>query len=433
MADWQQAFLSKVVLDQDTKAAVNAGITPEFFRDEDYRRIYEYILQHYNTYNTPADEQVMRQKFPTEDWEPQAQPLEYLIERLRQDRKFVLVSQGLNTAANFLANEDGDAMIEALMAKIIQARLETSQSMDVDITASKEAILDLLYDRMDNPGHLRGISTGVQGIDYVTGGLQPEQFVVIFGTPKSFKSANLLYMALAVHRQAKVPMFVGFEMSHIEQQDRLLSLISGVSLTKIMNGTLNIKELRQVEKALDVLEGMRPFMFSTDIQAASTVGGIQAKVQEYNPDVVFIDGAYLMQSEKTGVEQGSPQALTDISRSCKRLAQAAKVPIVITTQASLARSKGGLGLHSGMYTQAWGQDCDILLGAERIREEGQDEQAPARVRFRVLESRSGPRKDCVLEWDWSSGSVEEIDEAEVRRQLSGTQRYGEPDDEIDAA
>ena len=33
-----------------------------------------------------------------------------------------------------------------------------------------------------NPGYLRGISTGVQGIDYVTGGLQPEQFIVIIGT-----------------------------------------------------------------------------------------------------------------------------------------------------------------------------------------------------------------------------------------------------------
>ena len=80
---------------------------------------------------------------------------------------------------------------------------------------------------------------GFDGIDYVTGGLQPEQYVVLLGTPKSFKSATLLAMALAVHRQAKIAAFIGFEMSNIEQQDRLVSLFSGVSLTKIMNGTLS--------------------------------------------------------------------------------------------------------------------------------------------------------------------------------------------------
>jgi DnaB-like helicase C terminal domain len=202
--------------------------------------------------------------------------------------------------------------------------------------------------------------------------------------------------------------------------DRTVSLLSGVSLTKIMNGTLNAREEKAIDRALAEIEAMRSFIFSTDITSATTVSGVQAKIQEYQPDAVFIDGAYLMQSELVRVEPGSPQALTNISRSLKRLAQSSKIPIAITTQASLVRSKGGLGLQSAMYTQAWGQDSDIFLGVERMGERVADETVstdPVQVKFKVIESRSGPRKEVILEWDWNKGHVEELDAAVMRQRL----------------
>jgi replicative DNA helicase len=235
-----------------------------------------------------------------------------------------------------------------------------------------------------------------------------------------------------VHQAAKLPLFMGFEMSKVEQEDRLLSLTSRVSLSKIMNGTFSAPEEKRIEKALTQMEAMRSFILSSDITSGTTISGVQAKMQEYSPDVVFIDGAYLMQSELDGVTPGSPQALTDISRSLKRLAQSSKTPIVVTTQASLARSKGGLTAHSAMYTQAWGQDCDVLLGVERMGERKADETGtePVPVKFRVIESRSGPRKEVVLEWDWHRGSVQELDPAAMKERLdrhSGKPSYATDD------
>ena len=229
-------------------------------------------------------------------------------------------------------------------------------------------------------------------------------------------------MAKAVHQQSKISLFVGFEMSNIEQQDRLVSLYSGVSLSKITSGRLNRREFEKVSEAMAMVEGMRPFIFSTDIRSATTVSGLQAKIQNYNPDVLFVDGAYLMQSELEKVEPGSPQALTNISRSLKRLAQAQKIPVVITTQASLTRSKGGLSIGSAMYTQAWGQDCDVMMGVERVipdkgEEEPEELGGPVTVKFKVIESRSGPRKLTMLEWDWAHGDVSEIDMAALRAAL----------------
>jgi replicative DNA helicase len=424
MADWQAAFLSKVILDEEMQAAVVAGITTEFFRDERYQRVYEFLVAHYSKHGTAPDLEVVAQVFPSMEWKPQKQALSYLIEQMRRDRKFVLLTQGLSAAADHIKAEDADEMEMAMHSALVQSRLETSASEDADFTERQVHVEERLIDRMDNPGHLRGISTGFKGIDFVTGGLQPEQFVVLLGTPKSFKSATLLAMAIAVHAQAKSPLFIGFEMSSIEQEDRTTSLLSGVGLTKIMNGTLSTKEFDAVQKALRAVSAMRPFVFSTDITSATTVSGVQAKIQEYQPDVVFVDGAYLMQPDDDKIEPGSPAAMTSVSRGFKRLAQSSKIPIVVTTQASLVRSRSGLSLASGMYTQAWGQDCDVFLGVERQTDDKDqpDHAGPAKVKFRVIESRSGPRRDTLLEWDWSHGSVTELDPEAIRAMLSTKRR-----------
>ena len=61
-----------------------------------------------------------------------------------------------------------------------------------------------------------------------------------------------------------------------------------------------------------------------------------------------------------------------------------------------------------MYTQAWGQSSDVLLGVERL-EPDQDDQDEVVVKLKVLTSRSGPRAEAVLVWDWNKGRVTEVD------------------------
>jgi replicative DNA helicase len=140
-----------------------------------------------------------------------------------------------------------------------------------------------------------------------------------------------------------------------------------------------------------------------------TVPGVQGKVMELQPDIVFIDAAYLMQSETPKLEQGSPQALTEIARELKKLAQSMKIPIVVTTQASQTRSKGGrLNSESAMYTQAWRQSADVMLGVERADPDA-DDSGEVVLRLKVLASRSGPRAESMLVWDWNKGSVYEAD------------------------
>jgi replicative DNA helicase len=424
--DHQLGLLSKIIHGTDMVTAINARVTLEFFTDDKYHRVYEYLQDHWRKYGTSADLAVVNSAFPSYEWPVFGQSIDYFIDSLRQRRKEVILMDTLATAALYVSEKDNPDRIDMLESIIreglIKVRLETTPTHDVDFIQRAPEILARLAERSLDPGFLRGISTGVHGIDYVTGGLQAEQLVVVIGLPKAMKSSTLLYIATAIHRQGKTALFVGFEMSNEEQEDRLTSLYSKVGLTKVMNGTYNHREELRIEQALKLISHSPiPFITSVDMDSAMTVNGIQAKLMEYQPDAVLIDGAYLMQSELPKAEPGSAQALADIARGLKRLAQAQQIPIVVTTQATETRARGGkLTAASAMYTQAWRQSADVLLGVERVDPEAPD-TGEVMVRFKVLASRAGPRAESMLAWDWSEGRMDELDPTLFKQS-------GDPDD-----
>ena len=420
MADIQYGALAKAIIDGDLLRLIEGRVTEDFFTDEKYQRIYKFLRDHWGKYGTQPDYDVVRRAFPSQQWEDPGQPLRYYIDQLRKRRKIVLFTDMLNDAAISLQDSDdpdnADNIEAIVRTSLQQVRHETTTVRDENVVTQADAIGRLLSDRMENPGHLRGYSTGFPSIDLVTGGLQNEQLVTVIGTPKTGKSSALLFMALTLHREGHAPLFVSFEMSFQEQMDRLLSLLSGISLTRIMNGNITFKERSRIVRAIQIREAMKPFIISTDIMSATTVSGVQMKVQQYQPDAVFVDGTYLMDPETAAFEKGSPQALTEITRGLKRLAQTQEVPIVNTTQALLSRSKTGLTLNSIGYSSSFAQDSDLILGTERP-----DQSKVAK--FHVIASRSGPRKTAWIEWDWDHGRVEEVPDPTQTSADSGPTAY----------
>jgi hypothetical protein len=81
------------------------------------------------------------------------------------------------------------------------------------------------------------------------------------------------------------------------------------------------------------------------------------------PDIVFVDGVYLMMDELTG-EMNTPQAITNITRAMKRLAQRIDLPIIITTQTLLWKMRAGkVTADSIGYSSSFFQDSDVILGS----------------------------------------------------------------------
>jgi replicative DNA helicase len=145
-----------------------------------------------------------------------------------------------------------------------------------------------------------------------------------------------------------------------------------------------------------------------DSAAGSTVTGIASKIQVLHPNVVFIDGTYLMIDEQTG-EANTPQALTNITRSLKRLAQKFQIPIVISTQVlNWKMRKGQVTADSIGYSSSFHQDADVIFGLQK-----QDENVDDTRLLKVLASRNSGLTQVDMLWDWDTGQFRELDENDL--------------------
>ena len=110
-----------------------------------------------------------------------------------------------------------------------------------------------------------------------------------------------------------------------------------------------------------------------------------------------------MIDEQSG-EMGTPLSLTNITRSLKRLAQTAQIPIVISTQVlKWKMSKGQVTADSIGYSSSFLQDADVLFGLQK-----EDEAIDDTRILKVLASRNtGPMEVSML-WDWNTGQFREI-------------------------
>jgi replicative DNA helicase len=219
-------------------------------------------------------------------------------------------------------------------------------------------------------------------------------------------STVLLCCADAAERAKVDSLLISFEMSYEEMVARWVGMRASLNYRRLLKGMMNDmdrKRLTRLKKQLTNREHSK-LILSEDITSTTTVGGVVAKIQQHRPKIVFIDGVYLMDDEN-GEAKGSSQAITNITRSLKRVGQTYGIPVVITTQALLSKMRGSSVKASSIgYSSSFGQDSDTVIAVEP-RENVHEEQQHW---LKVLLSRSGPQVEVEIDFDWTTSTFTEF-------------------------
>jgi replicative DNA helicase len=398
-------FVSCLLRTKNMRAVAEAKITPDHFQDDQHRRVFEYILKHHAQYGQMPLVSHIRRQWPSYKPINVEHDIEYYIDQIKQQFLQEELVLALADMQERLEQREPHEALRILQDEVGRLSLIDTQMVDVDLAATFEERLEEYEEFRENKGQLRGITTGFPSLDKATLGYQPEQFIVIVGLPKAGKSTLLLASAIAVHTQHKRVLFIGFEMSNQEQGARYDSITASVDHLRLLSGEIGTLDIQRLERAGEMRLVLPEFISSTDISAGATVSAVGAKIDQYKPDVVFIDGLYLMDDEN-GEPKGSPAALTNISRGVKRLAQLKKVPIVGTTQALHSKVSRSMGIqaHSVGYTSAFAQDCNLMVAVEAVEDE------PEIQRGKALLNRIGPRVEFEITWEWATGTFTEAEE-----------------------
>jgi replicative DNA helicase len=401
-ADNELRLLSRAIRTRDISPLLEAGVEDNWFFVDENRQVWRFLRQHWTKYAEVPTAVTVKDNFPTYRLLAVDDSAEYLLDQLIEYRKRQSIIDVVQTSAEAIASGDHNAALAAMNQGIARIADDgPSESTDIDLTENATQRFEEYLNIKTRPNGLIGFATGFKTIDEATAGLQPGQLVTIIAPPKTGKSVLAMQMAVNVHRDGFVPMFQSFEMTNMEQQHRHDSMRAQIAHSRLIRGNLNKDEEARYMKTLEEMEQMHKF-YLTDSVSAMTVTGLAAKIEKIRPDIVFIDGVYLMTDDVSG-EQNTPQALTSITRNLKHLAMAKQLPIVVSTQVLLWKmKKRQVSADAIGYSSSFYQDSDVILGLQK-----QDEDDDSSRELRIVASRNcGPATSDLL-WDWEEGKFEE--------------------------
>jgi replicative DNA helicase len=404
-ADNEHRLLSKIIKDRELTPALQRGITDAWFLDDDNKRVWNFVRNHYSEYSEVPTAVTVLDHYPNYKVLNVEDNIDYLLDTMVDFRRRLLTRQGLEAAVEQLQLNEHESALLAMEATITKVNSQgVLGTHEIDLTKNtEERYKD--YQSVQNEEFL-GIPTGFKDIDEATAGLQGGQLVTIIAPPKTGKSQVALQVAINTHLLGKTPMFQSFEMNNHEQQQRHDAMRAHIDHGRLRRGKLLPEEENRYIDMLNKMETEHPFHL-VDAVNGITVSALAAKIEQLKPDIVFVDGVYLMMDELSG-EMNTPAAITNITRALKRLAQRIDLPIVITTQTLLWKMRAGkVTADSIGYSSSFFQDSDVILGLEPVEEDDT-------VRLlKVVASRNCPPKETSLTWRWETGCFH--DEAEMMK------------------
>jgi len=408
MASAEHLLIGKVIQENNISPVLEAGIKAQHFSAH-WSEIWQWITTYWREHSSVPSPRAFAQEYADIQFtDASREQFSNLIEEVLNSYRHNSIVETLAKAVPMLNMNNTNEALQVLATGLQTASADVSRLRDFDLIKTWEERIQRYTTMRDTPNAIRGIPTGFAGLDRLTSGLRPQQLVTFVGEAKKGKSLITLIMANAVHTHGKVPLYISFEMSVEEQSIRYDALKSNISSTKIMRGDLTASELAKITKIISTRRHMHPFIMSEDVSSLTTVSAIAGKLQQHKPDVLFVDGVYLMDDEN-GEPKGSPQALTNITRALKRLAQRFDIPIVGTTQVlgwKLGNRKSRqITADSIGYTSSFAQDSDLVVGVEA------DPDIDDQAILRVVLARTAPRGEVRIKWDWVNMDFSEVEES----------------------
>lgn len=407
MASSEHLLISKIIQTASVSESIEAGVRADHFNSE-LSAVYMWILSYWREYSSVPTPRVVKQQFgDLQLINAETEPFARLIDELYDAYKHKHIVLAVATATPALNNHDTAEAAKILSEGLQKAALEVAHLRDIDLISTWEARVDRYTKMASNPSSLRGIPTGFNGLDQITSGFRPQQLVTFVGEAKKGKSLMTMIMAQAAWDHGIETLYVSFEMSIEEQEIRYDALLSKVSHTKIMRGDLNKQELQRIKDTLKLRKDMHKFHMSEDSSSLTTISALAGKLQQLRPKFLIVDGVYLMDDEQ-GEPKGSPQALTNVTRGLKRLAQKFDIPIIVTTQVlawKLGNKKSRQVTSDAIgYSSSFVQDSDLVLGVES------DPDIDNQSIVRVILARSAPKGEVRIKWDWENMDFTEVGE-----------------------
>jgi len=387
----EKAVLSRILFNNEWNSVMDRRVTEELFQDMECRKCFKYVYDFYSKYGKVPSIDLVEEEFKDLRIEYAKEPVDYYLDKMSENYVRVKGSQVLISSAREIVQSPMEG-IEKLQTAIAELTLEAVPTRD-DLVEDTVEERKARYLRLKKAGGMDGMPTPWEVLNEATMGLHGGDFIAIVSRPGVGKTWFLSILAEFSVRQGLKVLFVTNEMSNTQIMQRFDALYFKLPYKELRAGLLPDALEKRYFEGLEKMKKDVKMVVTQDVHGVNSIG---SKIDQYKPDLVLIDGMYLLADDQNS--QSRWEGISNISRSLKKLARKKNVPIIATTQFNRA-SEGvkidKVTLSNLGFSDSIGQDADVVLGLFRTK----DMEMNNEMKVRMLKVREGEPKDFTLQWD----------------------------------
>jgi replicative DNA helicase len=387
-------YLSAILEGQNTQKFVLSLLSPEIFRPYD-RTIYEYVAEYVRTYGVLPQKETVESACDVVFPEPH-EVAEFYLERVKKQYIVDSIRKSIDNVSQYIQNDKQYDGLDYLLKQYntISAHLNKSFVLD---SGDVEALLCHKYTSS------RTISFGWKTLDEQIGIIEPGLISMAARTAAG-KTLSMLYMAIhACNSQQNKVLFVNVEMSIRTIYERLLCLLYPLNLSMLEQGKYPTDELRPLFADFKQKYPSDTFKI-IDSTFQLNVYDIIALCKQYQPHILFIDGAYLLKTQSKYMD-----ATSSVGEICHQLmtqvVRGMNIPVVCSWQLNRKSTEVDMSAvgteHIGL-SDSIGQLSRVVLA---IQANDSIEAAKSRL-IRIIKGSTGQTGEFYIHWKFDDDGID---------------------------
>ncbi len=366
MAMTELQVLNKILDTQDSSLIIANNLNEDYF--DCYKSEFNFIRDHFNTYNQIPDKATFLTKFPKFETIVVNESDEYLIKALTAEKQWGTINSCFNNLKSFYFTNDISGAI-GVVSEMYESLIQQQHLTCVDILQDTASRYDAYIERCEDYGKYY-IKTGFPELDQIIGGWdRQEELVTIAARTNQGKSWLLFKSAAeAVKQGLRVGIYEG-EMSERKVGYRMDTMFSHISNSGIIHGNKSYQEMYKI--FLDDLHSRYPnscckVLTPAMIGGPATVTTLRAFIERENLDILFIDQHSLLEDERKA--KSPVEKAANISKDLKNLQVLKRIPLITVSQQNRTSTENGVGTEHIAQSDRIAQDSTVIIFFEQNKE-----------------------------------------------------------------
>jgi len=411
----EQALLGSILLDKDAIIKISDLIVASDFYQPSHEIIFEAMIDLFNK-RQPIDLVTLTNELENKKQLKEIGGASYLaslansvptsahiINYAKIVKEKSTLRSLINAASEISALGFGGGLeLELILDRAEQTLFGVSQKNLKQSFIPLKDILTETFERIDRlhkeKGNIKGLPTGFSDLDFILGGLQPSDMIVVAARPSMGKTSFVLNIAEHIAVKKKIPVAIfSLEMSKEQIVDRFISMTSGIEAWKLRTGNFSDEDFQKFGQAMAELAEAPIFIDDT---ASMSIMEMRTKARRLHAEsplgLLIVDYLQLMEGRNP---ENRVQEISEISRSLKALARELSVPVLAVSQLSRAvetRPSHIPQLADLRESGSIEQDADVVIFIYREDYYDKDSMRRNIADIMVKKHRNGPTGEIEL-------------------------------------